>query len=353
MRVDYLETPALLVDKDAFDRNMERMVRLLEPLDLALRPHYKSHKSTAIAHMQIQAGAKGVCCAKVGEAEDLALAGIEDILLANQVTEKSRIAQLAWLAKGCRLTVCVDQAQNIQDLEQAAVLQDSHIYCLVEYEVGMGRCGVETPEAFAQLARQVMACPHLSFEGIQAYAGQLSHEMDYETRKTQAAQIERKLRQLKEYLAKEEIPVKEVSGASTGTVELRGKDTVYTEVQPGSYLLLDSAYRQMGVGFENSLTVLATVVSTRPDLVVTDAGAKTLGMDHGSLLCRELPDAKFNLSEEHSAFTAPGHSLKVGDKLHLIPGHCCTTMNLHEHFYFVRGTQVLDRLPITSRGKSR
>lgn len=353
MRVEYLETPALLVDRDAFDRNMERMTKLLAPLKVALRPHYKSHKSTAIAHLQIQAGAKGVCCAKVGEAEDLALAGIEDILIANQVTEKSRIARAAWLAKGCRLTVCVDQAQNIRDLEQAAAFEGSRIHCLVEYEVGMGRCGVETPEAFAALARQVMDCPHLSFQGIQAYAGQLSHEMDLETRKSQAGQIEQRLRELKEYLESQGIPVKEVTGASTGTVELRGRDTVYTEVQPGSYLLLDSAYRRMGVGFENSLTVLATVVSTRPDLVVTDAGVKCMGVDHGEVLCPQLPGAAVNLSEEHSAFTAPGHAFKVGDKLRLIPGHCCTTMNLHDSFYFVRNGQVLDRLPITSRGKSR
>ncbi len=353
MRIDTLETPALLVDKDAFDRNMERMVRLLEPLGVAMRPHYKSHKSTAVAHLQIQAGAKGVCCAKVGEAEDLALAGIEDILIANQVTEKSRIARAAWLAKGCRLTVCVDRAQNIRDLEQAAAFEESTIYCLVEYEVGMGRCGVETPEAFAALARQVMECPHLRFEGIQAYAGQLSHEMDFETRRQQAGLIEQRLRQLKDYLAEQGIPVKEVTGASTGTVELRGKDTVYTEVQPGSFLFLDSAYRQMGVGFENALTVLATVISTRPDLVVTDAGVKCMGVDHGQVLCPALPGADVNLSEEHSAFTAPGHSLKVGDKLRLIPGHCCTTMNLHDFFYFVRDNRVLDRLPVTSRGKSR
>lgn len=353
MRIDCLETPALLVDRDALDRNMERMRLILEKSGVALRPHYKSHKSTAIAHLQIQAGAKGICCAKVSEAEDLAMAGVEDILVANQVVEKSRIARLAWLAKGCRIAVCVDQAQNIRDLEQAAALADSRIHCLVEYEVGMGRCGVETPEAFADLARQVMDCPHLEFEGIQAYAGHLSHEPDGEIRRQESEKIEIRLRQLLDYLKQEGILVKEVSGASTATAALRGPDTVYTEVQAGSYLLMDSAYGQMGLEFEHSLTMLATVVSARPDLVVTDAGAKCMGADHGEILCPQLPGAAVNLSEEHSAFSFSNHGLQPGDKVRLIPGHCCTTMNLNDVFYFVREERVLDCLPVTSRGKSQ
>lgn len=353
MRIDCLETPALLVDRDAFDRNMERMRLMLEKSGAALRPHYKSHKSAAIAHLQIEAGAKGICCAKVSEAEDLALAGIEDILIANQVVEKSRIARLAWLAKGCRMTVCADQAQNIRDLEQAAALEGSRIHCLVEYEVGMGRCGVETPEEFAALARQIMECPHLEFDGIQAYAGHLSHEPDGEIRRRESEKIEARLRQLLDYLKGENIPVKEVSGASTATAVLRGADTVYTEVQAGSYLFMDGAYGRMGLEFEQSLTMLATVVSVRPDLVVTDAGVKCMGADHGEILCPQLPGAAVNLSEEHSAFTFPGHGLQPGDKVRLIPGHCCTTMNLNDFFYFVREERILDRLPVTSRGKSR
>lgn len=257
MRAEHLETPAILINRPVFDSNMEKMARLLAPLKVALRPHYKSHKSTDIAHLQVRAGAKGITCAKVAEAEDLALAGIEDILIANQITEKSRIARVAYLAKGCRITVCVDQSQNIRDLEQAAAVEGSTIHCLVEYEVGMGRCGVTTHEAFRDLAMEVMACPHLVFDGVQAYAGQLSHEMDGTRRAEEAQRIETELQSLLADLKKWQIPVKEVSGASTGTVELRKEDTVYTEVQAGSYLFMDATYRQMGLRFENSLTVLA------------------------------------------------------------------------------------------------
>ena len=186
MRIDCLETPALLVDRDALDRNMERMRLILEKSGVALRPHYKSHKSTAIAHLQIQAGAKGICCAKVSEAEDLAMAGVEDILVANQVVEKSRIARLAWLAKGCRIAVCVDQAQNIRDLEQAAAFADSRIHCLVEYEVGMGRCGVETPEAFADLARRSGLEDIESFASVYATIEGKSSRADEIIRETQS-----------------------------------------------------------------------------------------------------------------------------------------------------------------------
>lgn len=353
MHIEQLETPALLVEQDIFEQNMQRMRQLLEPLGVALRPHYKSHKSTVVAHLQIAAGAKGITCAKVGEAEDLALSGVEDILIANQIIGKSRLARCAWLAEGSRLTVCVDQEQNIRDLEAAAACQGSTIHCLVEVEVGMGRCGVTAPEACERLARLIMDCPHLTFDGIQAYAGHLSHEVSLEVRRAEAERIEHTLKQLKAYLEGRGIPVKEVSGASTGTVELRQADTVYTEVQAGSYLFMDATYKQLGLRFENSLSVLASVVSTRPDLVVTDAGVKCIGVDQGDPACPALPGASVNMSEEHSAFELAGHGLRVGDRVRLLPGHCCTTMNLNDCFYFVRGGKVTDRVPVTSRGKAQ
>lgn len=353
MRIENLETPALLVDRDIFEENQKKMNQLLAPLGIVLRPHYKSHKSTLVARLQIAAGAKGITCAKVAEAEDLALAGIEDILIANQVTEKSRIARCAWLAKGCRLSVCVDTLENIHQLEQAAAWQGSTIHCLVEYEVGMGRCGVSTPAQCLTLARTIAECPHLVFDGIQAYAGHLSHEVRLPVRQQASEQVETTLKDLKAYLKERGIGVAEISGASTGTVELRRQDTVYTEIQAGSYLFMDATYKALDLRFENSMTMLATVISTRPDLVVTDAGVKCLGVDQGDPVCPRLPGAAINMSEEHSAFTLANHGLQVGDRVHLVPGHCCTTMNLNDFFYFTQGGKVVDRVPVTSRGKSK
>lgn len=249
MFVSQLETPALIVDLDVLERNQTRAMDLLRPLGVALRPHYKSHKCTAIAHMQLAGGAKGITCAKLSEAEDLIQSGVEDVLIANQVVEPAKLMRLGYLAGCCRLSVCVDTLENIRALESAAAAFGTTIHCLVEYEVGMRRCGVATPQEALALAEAVLAAPHLSFLGIQAYAGQLSHAEDFARRSREAARIEGRLRELLAFLHENGVDVPEVSGASTGTVELRGADTAYTEVQAGTYLFMDAAYDRVGVGF--------------------------------------------------------------------------------------------------------
>ena len=168
MLVSQLETPALIVDLDVLEQNQRRMMELLRPLGVALRPHYKSHKCTVIAHMQIAGGAKGITCAKLSEAEDLIQSGIEDVLIANQVVEPAKVMRLGYLAGCCRLSVCVDTLENIRQLEAAAAAFGSTIHCLVEYDIGMRRCGVTTAEEALVLAKAILDAPHLSFMGIQA-----------------------------------------------------------------------------------------------------------------------------------------------------------------------------------------
>ncbi|WP_458863379.1 DSD1 family PLP-dependent enzyme [Acidaminobacterium chupaoyuni] len=351
MKIEQLETPALFVDLDVLERNHQAMMQFLSPLGVALRPHYKSHKTTWFAHYQVEHGAKGITCAKLSEAEDLALSGIGDILIANQVVEKSKIARLATLAGWCRLAVCVDDEQNIRDLNAAAAWQGSTIRVLVEYEVGMNRCGAAENSRVVALAKLVQECPHLELMGIQAYAGQLSHEENYETRRRQAEKTEEALKTLKAEWLAAGLPLQEISGASTGTVEFRRKGTEYTEVQAGSYLFMDEAYERLHVSFEHSLFMLATVISAKKGLFVTDAGVKSLGVDQGPPSAADYPGAPVNMSEEHCTVTAEHHQ-KIGDKLRLIPGHCCTTINLNNTVYLVRGGEVVDRLFVTSRGKS-
>lgn len=183
MKVNNIATPALVLDLDAMERNMALMNEFLAGSTMKLRPHYKSHKCTALAHRQMAAGAKGLCCAKVSEAADLIEAGVEDVLLANQVVDPAKIAQLASLAGCCRLTVCVDEADNIRALNAACALQNTTLYCLVEYDLGMRRCGVATHEEVLALAQLVEQQSHLRFEGIQAYAGQIAHLEDFDRRK--------------------------------------------------------------------------------------------------------------------------------------------------------------------------
>jgi len=353
MKLFQIETPALILDRKAFQANMAAMDQLLRNTTMALRPHYKSHKSVDIARLQLAAGAKGITTAKLSEAEDLAQAGVADILIANQVIQPEKMSRLAHLAQKTRLTVCVDDASNVMQLEQAMSAQGSILYVLVEYDIGMNRCGVQTHEEVIQLARLIDAQPHLRFEGVQAYAGHMAHEKSLEMRRQTSLAFEADLRILKTELEKAELPPKEISGGSTGTVALKPGDSIYTEMQCGSYLFMDRAYREVGVDFRHSLFLLTTVISTKPDRIVTDGGVKSLGMDQGDPVFVGYEGLPIRMSEEHGQVTAPGHSAKIGDKLLYIPGHCCTTVNSHDRIYVVEGDDVVAIWPVTSRGKSQ
>lgn len=352
MDIQQLQTPALILDLDVFDRNCVKMQGFLEGTGMRLRPHYKSTKCTAIAHMQMEKGAKGITCAKLSEAQDLIETGIEDIVIANQITDAKKIADVAALAKCCRLTVAVDNSQNIIDLEKAAELEDSTIYCLVEYEIGMGRCGTTTPQEFYALAEQIAHCKHLVFEGVQAYAGHLSHESNYEKRRVASDAVERRLKELKEYVEGKGLKIKEISGSSTGTVQFRKADSMYTEIQAGSYVFMDMAYNELDLTFENSLFVLTTVISKSQGATIVDAGRKSVSVDQAMPEFKEFPGEKLKVSEEHSCSLSKGLDTRIGDKLMLIPGHCCTAMNMHDWVYFVRSGKIVDKVPVTSRGKS-
>ena len=352
MRIGQLETPALIIDLDLFEENILTMKRLLEKNKLSLRPHYKSHKCPHIAHIQMKEGAIGITCAKLSEAEDLILSGIDNVLIANQVIEPSKITRVAYLAHCCYLTVCVDQQENILALETAAAAQGSTIHCLIEYEIGMNRCGVKTPEDFLKLVKCIEACPHLTFEGIQAYAGNLSHIPDAEIRRRESEKVEQLLGGLKKFIETSGYIVKEVSGTSTGTVEYRDTSSVYTEIQAGSYLFMDTAYYALKTNFKNSLFLLVQAISVNKDSIIFDAGAKSLSLDQNSPVFNNYPTASVGFSEEHCSIPNIDTKIQLGDKLLMIPGHCCTTINLHDYIYFVRNEKVIDRVTVRSRGKS-
>lgn len=353
MKLSQLETPALYLDLDAFDRNQKKMVDRLKECNLDMFPHYKSTKCTTIAHMQIAAGAKGISCAKTDEAWDLAHSGVENILIANQVTALEKISRVANLAGCCNLTVCVDDEKNIEELSAAASLHGTIINCLVECNIGANRCGVNSKEEALNLAKKIIESPGLKFDGIQAYAGQISHQVDYSIREKVSAEVEDYLKNVIAYLKENQIPVNRVSGVSTGSVQFRNADTVYTEVQVGSYAFMDASYGKLGLEYENSLFVLSTVMKVNKDFVILDTGRKSVSVDQAM---PQIPDCnceEIKVSEEHTKLPASALKAKAGDKISIIPGHCCTTMNLHEYIYFVRGDKVVDRVEITSRGRSR
>ena len=350
MKISGLPTPALVLDVNILKENSEAMQRLLKDSTLKLRPHYKSHKCASIAKWQIENGAKGMTCAKLSEAEDLCDCGVEDILIANQVVEPAKVRRLGDLAANCRLTVCVDNVENIDALSLAAVNSQSIIYCLVEYDIGMERCGVTTKEEVLLLANHISNCPNLVFEGIQAYAGHISHMEDMEQRKEMTEANYRKLGELLSYLKKNGITVSTVSGGSTGTAEIKAVEGLYTELQAGSYLFMDATYRTLSLPFQNSLFLLTTVVSKREGLTVVDAGVKTCGLDQGMPVLCEGSVSEIVASEEHFQLHEYTAEKQVGDKILMIPAHCCSTVNLHDKIYLVDGETVIDRIPVTARG---
>ena len=350
MRIEGISTPALIVDERIYRENAKKMKELLDGKRLSLRPHYKSHKCAAIAREQIENGAKGMTCAKLDEAIDLCDSGVEDILIANQIVDKKKIARMAALALDCRLTVCVDNEENIRDIEDAAALCSSKIHCLIEYEIGMERCGVSDKDEIVRLAKIIESCPHLVFDGIQAYAGHISHTVSKEERKALTEENALKIKALIEYLDAQGIKVRTLSGGSTGTAQIKADMGLYTELQAGSYLFMDSTYRDLDLPFENSLFILTTVVSVNDRITVVDAGVKSCGVDQGMPECVGFTVSHIVASEEHLQLHDPSKKFNVGDKIMLIPGHCCSTVNLHDKIYFVKDGKVTNRVAVTARG---
>lgn len=353
MKISGLTTPALVLDINTLKANMAAMSYILENSSLKLRPHYKSHKCAALAKWQIENGAIGMTCAKLSEAEDLCDIGIEDILIANQVVDPVKIRKLADLANNCRLTVCVDNIENITALSSAAKNCGSTIYCLVEYDIGMQRCGVIEKEEVLVLAKHISSCDNLVFDGLQAYAGHISHIEDINTRKQLTEDNYTKLKKLITYLNENDTKVKTVSGGSTGTAEIKALEGLYTELQAGSYLFMDATYRSLSLPFKNSLFILTTVVSQREGLTVVDAGVKTCGTDQGMPVPYNGCASEIVASEEHFQIHNYTEKTVLGEKILLVPAHCCSTVNLYDKIYLVDGDTVVDRISITAKGIGR
>jgi D-serine deaminase-like pyridoxal phosphate-dependent protein len=350
-----IDTPALLIDLDAMEFNMKTMASFFQGTRTSLRPHFKTHKTPVLAHMQLQAGAIGMTCAKVGEAEVLVNAGIDDILIANQIIGPQKIARLASLARQTRITVAVDSEENIRDLSAGSQVFGSLIHVVIEIDVGLGRCGVPPGERAVALARLISGMPGLAFAGLLGYEGQAVFLNDRKARQEAVDQAMHKLVSTADLLRQAGFVVEIVSAGGTGTYDLTGRYPGITEVEAGSYILMDTRYRQVGLPFRCALTLLATVISIPArGRAVIDAGKKALTVENG------LPEISIpagarlvNLNEEHGILEVDPDrlELKVGDKVEIIPSHVCTTVNLHEVFYAIRENRLVATWPISARGK--
>ena len=353
-----IDTPALLLDLDIMEQNIDRMAGAFRGVTAELRPHAKTHKTPIIAHKQLAAGAIGITCAKVGEAEVMVEGGIRDILIANQVVGARKIARLVSLARHADLIVAVDDPQNVEELSQAAQVAGASLRVLVEVDVGMRRCGVPPGEPTLTLARQVEKAPGLTFTGLMGYEGHLVFVPSLEERVHRVHTDMQALIDTVSFLESHGLPVNIVSAGGTGTAMITGRLPRITEIQAGSYVFMDGRYKTIeGVDFDCALTLLTTVISRPlPERIIIDAGMKTLTHEFGLPRFKEREDLELvGLSEEHGTVKLkdPSVSLKPGDKLEIVPSHGDTTLNIHDCYYGLRNGRVAAIWPIAARGKSR
>ncbi len=359
MALAEVDTPALILELDAFERNLRRLPESLAGRNVMVRPHAKSHKCPQIALRQMALGAVGVCCQKVSEAEALVEGGVGDVLVANEVVGAPKLKRLAALAKQARVAVCADDASNIVALDEAARQFGVTLDVLVEINVGANRCGVEPGEAAVRLSQRIASSANLRFAGLQAYHGSAQHLRKVEERRAAIETAVSHVKRTRELLAQAGIACPKVTGAGTGTYVLEAASSAYDELQAGSYIFMDADYAcndwtESGIPrFEHSLFVWTTVMS-RPagERALVDAGLKASSVDSGMpKIAGGGPAEYVRASDEHGLIMlngAPGYAL--GEKLKLIPGHCDPTVNLYDHYICIRNGRVEAIWPITARG---
>ncbi len=352
-----IDTPAAIIDLDLVRRNIQTMQRALEGTAVHVRPHAKTHKTPQIALMQIEAGAPGVTCAKVGEAEAMVAGGVRDVLIANQVVGAPKLARLCALARQARVTVAVDDERNVRALSAAAAAQGVTLGVMIEVEVGMQRCGVLPGAPAAALAQAVHRAPALDLVGLMGYEGHTVGIVDRAEREAKTRAALAAVIQTKAACEAAGLDIREVSGGGTNTFDITSTIDGWTELQCGTYVTMDAWFRQhVGHVFESAFWVLAAVVS-RPtrERAVVDAGAKSISREPGGLAVVDDPPGiqLRSLSEEHGTLSLAENApdLQPGDKVKITPWHGCTTFNLHDVVYALQDDEVVDVWPIAARGR--
>ncbi|MEC8195889.1 MAG: DSD1 family PLP-dependent enzyme, partial [Pseudomonadota bacterium] len=335
-----IQTPALVLDLDALERNIKKMGDYAKAHGMRHRVHGKMHKSVDVAKLQVAlGGAVGVCCQKVSEAEVFARGGIKDVLVSNQVRDPAKIDRLARLPKfGSRTIVCVDDVANVADLSAGAMAHGTQIECLVEIDCGAGRCGVTTTSAVVEIATAIAAADGLKFAGLQAYQGAMQHMDSYEDRKAKLDVAIAMVRDAVAGLKAEGLACDIVGGGGTGSYYFESTSGVYNELQCGSYAFMDADYgrildkdgNRIDQGeWENAFFILTSVMShAKADKAIVDAGLKAQSVDSGLPVIFGRDDVEYvKCSDEHGIVMDPAGVLKVNDKLMLVPGHCDPTAN--------------------------
>lgn len=350
--LDALDSPQLLLDLDIIDANLKRMFDAGKSRGVNVRTHFKSLKCGGLARYIKERGGATFLAAKLNEAEVLADAGITDILIANQIVGPQKMQRVANLTKRVNLRVCVDSADNVEQLSKAMSAAGATLGVLIEIDIGMARCGIPPGEAAVPLAQRIAKSPGLRFDGLQGYDGHLQLMENMTEKKAKCLQSLEQLVATRRFIEQAGVAVPIVTGAGTGTWEFVAGFPGVTEIQPGSFVLMDSIYHTVRPEFGCALSILATVVSVRPKWYNLDAGSKAISKDFGMPLIRGKSEEKVTrLSEEHTKVECDPVPAKVGDRREVIPAHCCATMNLHRQCLGVRKGKVEAVWPIEASGR--
>ena len=358
-RLDEVDTPALIIDLDAFEANLRQLNDALAGRKIRVRTHAKTHKCPEIALRQIAAGAVGVCCQKVSEAEAMVEGGIRDVLVSNEVVGAGKLARLARLAKRARIGICVDHSFQVEALSGAVQAENVQMDVYVEIDVGARRCGVAPGAPALELAKQIVAYKGLRFAGLQAYQGSAQHVRTMQDRKARIDVAIEAVRLTRALIESNGIACPSVTGAGSGSFMFEAASGVYDELQPGSYIFMDADYARNEWAppqprFAHSLFVLASVMSRPvPERIVVDAGLKASSVDSGLPTVWQRPGLEYvRASDEHGVIDAQPGAIApgLGEKVLLVPGHCDPTVNLYDWYVCVRGGVVEALWPITARG---
>ena len=361
-----IQTPALVLDLDALERNIRKMGDYAKAHGMRHRAHGKMHKSVDVLKLQMElGGAIGVCCQKVSEAEVFARAGIQEILVSNQVRDPGKIARLVQLPKlsGGEVIVCVDDLANVADLSAAAVTAGTQLGVFVEIDCGAGRCGVTTTPAVVEIAKAVIAADNLTYRGIQAYQGAMQHMDSFADRKAKIDAAIAQVQDAVDALKAEGIETDLVSGGGTGSYHFESNSGLYNELQCGSYAFMDADYGRIldqngdridAGEWENAFFILTSIMShAKADKAICDAGLKAQSIDSGLPFIYGRNDVEYvKCSDEHGVIADPDGVLKVNDKLKLVPGHCDPTANVHDWYVGVRNGKVESVWPVSARGRA-
>ncbi|KAF5002431.1 hypothetical protein FGRMN_443 [Fusarium graminum] len=355
--LESLDTPSMIVDLDVMEANIKKLMDRLIPTGRNIRPHLKTTKSAIVAKKLVAAGAKGGCVAKLSEAEAIAAADFTDLLITCEIVGPVKVKRLVELFRKCRgIRIVVDSevaASAIDDALAKSGIEDP-ITTLIDLDVGLHRTGAK-PEVALALAQHIDSLKHLRLIGVQGYEGHLQHLHDFEDRKAQCLESMKTLTETARALKDKGFNIEVVTTGGTGTADFCATVPGVTELQPGSFIFMDTDYRNaIGTYYSHSFSILATVISKQGERQVTiDTGLKSLSTDSGLSECKDKRYRYDQLGDEHGSLVWEDGTpeLKIGDRVEMIPSHIDPTVNLHDVYYAYRNGVIEEIWPVDSRGK--